>query len=131
MSVMTLNRDKWKKFKEANDLSKSSFFNKADVGPHIDSFQKALEACKKSPGQKSLMTCFTKASDLKAAFQKFVALKETKAELKGPAKTQLEEWSKELEAVVVGLAKLQRDSEKDLKAGDVTNLNKSLDQFVF
>ena len=131
MSVMTLNRDKWKKFKEANDLSKSSFFNKADVGPHIDSFQKALEACKKSPGQKSLMTCFTKADDLNKAFKKFIALKETKAELKAPAKTQLEIWSKELDAVVVGLAKLQKDSEKDLKAGDVTNLNKSLDQFIF
>ena len=33
MSVMTLSRDKWKKFKEANELSKSSFFNKADVRP--------------------------------------------------------------------------------------------------
>jgi hypothetical protein len=131
MSVMTLNRDKWKKFKEDNNLSKSSFFSKADVGPHIDSFQKALEACKKSPGQKSLMTCFTKADDLKKAFQKFIALKETKTELKAPAKAQLETWSKELESVVVGLAKLQKDSEKDLKAGDVTNLNKNLDQFIF
>lgn len=128
MGVLTLNRDAWKKFKETNNLSKSSFFNKADVGPSIDSFQKAMDACKASPGAKTLATCVSKAVDLEKAFAKFIQLKEAKAELKEPAKKQLEAWSKELKECSTGLAKLYKSSEKDLKAGDVKNLQ--LDQFV-
>ncbi|HEX4000661.1 MAG TPA: hypothetical protein VHX65_19085 [Pirellulales bacterium] len=131
MHVLTLTRDKWKTFKEKNNLSKSSFFSKADVGPHIDSFQKALEDCKKSPGQKSLMAAFSKGETLNKAFEKFIGLKEAKDELKPDAKKQLETWRGELSAMVQGLAKLYKSSEKDLQAGDTKNLNSQLDQFVF
>jgi hypothetical protein len=128
MSVLTLNRDQWKKFKETNNLSKSSFFNKADVGPQIDKFQKALEDCKKSPGQKSLMAAFTKAQDLQKAFNKFIDLKETKNELKPPAKTQIQTWHGELDTAVQGLAKLYKGSEKgELKAADAKNMTNTLD----
>ena len=47
MSVMTLSRDKWKKFKEANELSKSSFFNKTNVGPHIAAFKRRWRQARK------------------------------------------------------------------------------------
>ncbi len=128
MSVMTLNRDKWKKFKEDNNLSKSSFFNKADVGPTIDKFQKALDDCKKNPGEKSLMAAFSKAQDLQKAFNKFIELKETKQELKGPAKTQIETWHTELEEAVQGLAKLYKGAgQKPLQASDAKNMRERLD----
>ncbi len=128
MSVMTLDRDKWKKFKTANNLSKSSVFKKADVGPLIEKFQKSVNECKKNPGEKSLLKCFGAADKLERAFQKFIKLKEAKQELQEDARKQLLKWEKELDSVVKGLAKLHKGSQKDLQQGDAKNMEDTFDR---
>ncbi|XZE32885.1 hypothetical protein SH501x_003651 [Pirellulaceae bacterium SH501] len=122
MSVLTLTREKWKRFKQDNNLSKSSFFKKADVGPQLDKFQKALDSCKRTPGKKSLSKCFSEADKLEKAIDKFIKLKEAKAELDEKATKQLKAWSKELDSVTKGLAKLYKETGDDLDKQDVENM---------
>lgn len=128
MSVLTLTRDKWKRFKEDNNLSKSSFFKKADVGPQLDKFQKSLDACKSMPGKKSLGKCFTEAGKLEAAIEKFIKLKEAKAELDEKANKQLKAWSKELGSITKSLAKLYKASGDDLGKEDAKAMENQLSE---
>ncbi|AMV33500.1 hypothetical protein VN12_15340 [Pirellula sp. SH-Sr6A] len=126
MSVLTLTRDKWRKFKDENNLSKSSFFKKADVGPQLEKFQKALDACKNTPGKKSLGKCFTEADKLETAIEKFIKLKEAKAELDEKANKQLKSWSKELGSITKSLAKLYKESGEELANEDAKNMKNQL-----
>jgi hypothetical protein len=122
MHVLTLNRAKWKKFKTDHNLSKSSFFAKADVGPTIEDFEKAALKFAKSVSEKDLMTLFSKCQKLQAAFKKFIALKEAKAELTPEAKKQIQAWDGELDGIATDLAKLVKDAPEMLKRGDVKQL---------
>jgi hypothetical protein len=128
MAVLDLTRAKWKQFKADNNLSKSSFFNKADVGPTIEEFAKALEAFKKQPSTKGLMTMSRKSTALKAAFTKFINLKEAKAELTPPAKAKIEKWKTQLDSVDVQLAQMFKKHEKVLNEGDAKILTNTLDK---
>ncbi len=110
MSVLDLDREKWKQFKTDNNLSKSSFFKKADVGPTIDKFQTAVERFRDSKSQKDLMSVFSKAEELQKAFAKFIQLKEAKDELSDAAKTKIKKWSGQLDNVNTALAKLSMSS---------------------
>ncbi len=130
MSVLELDRDKWKQFKTDNNLSKSSFFKKADVGPTIDKFQDAVVAFRKTKSQKDLMSAFKKAEDLQKAFAKFINLKEAKDELSAPAKQKIQKWSTQLDSVTKTLAKIHGEFEETLKANDVKELDKTLDQIL-
>jgi hypothetical protein len=123
----TLTRDAWKKFKADNNLSKSSVFSKADVGPHIDSLSKAYEQYKKEGGFKNIMSVISKLTDLDKAFAKFIALKETKDELKPDAKKQIETWQSQLKAAVAALSEFARISENALQQKDVENFQARLD----
>lgn len=130
MGVLTLDRDKWKQFKEANGFSKSSFFKKADVGPTIDKFQTAMKKFEASKSEKDLMDAFKKAEALKAAFAKFINLKEAKAEMTAGAKQRLEKWSGELDDYVIRLAKFVKAFPAILKANDKKQMDEQLDQFI-
>lgn len=130
MSVLTLDREKWKQFKTDNDLSKSSFFKKADVGPTIDKFQDAVAAYRKSKSKKDLMSAFKKAEDLQKAFAKFINLKEAKAELSATAKQKIEKWSAQLDSVATALAKIYDTQKEKLEANDLKQLDQTLDQIL-
>jgi hypothetical protein len=112
--AFTLTRDAWKRFKADNELSKSSVFNKADVGPSIDAFWTAAQAFNRAKTTDTVRKLFTKASDLEKAFGKFIALKETKAELKPPAKNQIEKWKQELDETKTDLANIAAKYKDDL-----------------
>jgi len=112
--AFTLTRDAWKKFKTDNNLSKSSFFSKADVGPSIDAFWKAAEAFSQAKTTDSVRKLFTKAGDLDKAFGKFIGLKEAKAELKAGAKSQIEAWKRELDETQKALAVISEKYKDDL-----------------
>jgi len=128
VSVLTLDRDKWKQFKTDNNLSKSSFFKKADVGPTIDKFQDSVVAFRKSKSQKDLMSCFKRAQDLQKAFAKFIGLKEAKDELSAAAKQKIQKWSGELDNVTTALAKVYDQHKEELQANDAKQLDKTFDQ---
>jgi len=125
----TLTRDAWKKFKADNNLSKSSAFSRADVGPHIDSLSKAYEQYKSEGGFKNIMSVISKLTDLDKAFAKFIALKETKEELipDGEAKKQIETWQGQLKAAKDALSEFARISEGALQQKDVENFKARLD----
>jgi hypothetical protein len=112
--AFTLTRDAWKRFKADNELSKSSVFNKADVGPSIDAVWTAAQAFNRAKTTDTVRKLFTKASDLEKAFGKFIALKETKAELKPPAKNQIEKWKQELDETKTDLANIAAKYKDDL-----------------
>ena len=120
----TLTRANWQTFKTTNNLSKSSWFSKADVGPTIDKFHVAYAAWKKQRGLKSLMECSKRADDLKKAFEKFIALKETRNEMTPTAKTQIEAWHTQLGNLGIKLAVVFRDNEKELKEKDAELMHK-------
>ncbi len=128
MSSFTLTRAKWRQFKDDNNLSKSSFFKKADVGPHIDSFQKAVAAFKSKPGKKPLESCFMKAVALQKAFEKFISLKEAKAELTPAAKAQLKTWSEQVEQTSKQLASMWKAAKPQLEQLDIKNLDEKFDE---
>ena len=124
----TLTRDAWKKFKTDNDLSKSSIFNKADVGPHIDSLWKANEQYKRDKGWKAVITLITKLTDLQKAFTKFIALKEAKDELSAAAKGQIQTWHKQLDDAVSGLRDYAGKNEDQLRQKDLNVLDRQLNE---
>lgn len=130
MSVLELDRDKWKQFKTDNNLSKSSFFKKADVGPTIDKFQDAIVAYRKSKSKKDLMSAFKKAEDLQKAFAKFINLKEAKDELSTAAKQKIQKWSGQLDNVAKVLAKTYDEHKEKLEANDVKELDKTLNEIL-
>jgi hypothetical protein len=130
MNKLSINRTQWKKFKDDNDLSKSSFFKKADVGPTIDSFQKASDKFLNTRGLKDLLALNGKARDMKKAFEKFIGLKEAKAELTATAKTQIENWLEEVTAIENWLALQYAVNEKKLKANDVVEMDKTFDKIL-
>lgn len=127
MTVFTLSRNTWKKFKTDNDLSKSSFFKKADVGPTIEKFQSSYEKLMQSKGQKDLMTCHSRCLDLQKAFDKFIDLKEAKGELKPAAKTQLNTWKKELAGLEKLLKLLYANYKDDMAQKDKDDMIDRLD----
>ena len=132
MSVYELDRDKWKAFKAEFNLSKSSFFNKADVGPTIDKFQSAMTTFAKSGGEKNLRAAFVKAQDLQKAFEKFIDLKEVEKELTLPAKAKIEKWHGQLNDCVKVLAQVHQKYKDDLKEEDKVNMTNTLkEQFPF
>jgi hypothetical protein len=112
--AFTLTRDAWKKFKTDNDLSKSSIFSRADVGPTIDKFWEAANAFSTAKTTDTVRKLFTKCTDLEKAFDKFIALKEIKNELKAPAKAKIEAWKKELEQTKTALATIADKYKDDL-----------------
>ena len=128
MSVLTLTRAKWKTFKTDNNLSKSSLFNKADVGPSIDAFATAYAAFKTSKGAKDLLKASGKLTDLQKAFTKFIAIKELKDEMTPQAKTQIETWHRELDGVMKSLAVIVKKHEPELKLNDAKIMNADLDK---
>ena len=124
----TLTRDAWKKFKTDNNLSKSKAFNKADVGPHIDSLWKACEQYSKAKGWQTFRPLVTKLTDLQKAFAKFIALKEAMGELTPTAKNQIQTWQKQVNDAVFALAKLAGEGENQLRAEDVNALDRRLSE---
>src|SRR5262245_51991975 len=121
--AFTLTRDAWKKFKADNNLSKSSVFNKADVGPHIDSLWKACEQYARAKGWQSFLPLVRKLLELQKAFGKFIALKEAKDELTPAAKSQIQTWQKQVNDAVFELAKIGGQDENKLKEKDVKDLD--------
>jgi hypothetical protein len=130
MNKLSINRTAWKKFKDDNNLSNSSFFSKADVGPTIDSFQKASEKFLNSRGMKDLLALNGKARDMKKAFAKFIGLKEAKAELTATAKSQVEKWLQEVTDIEDWLALEYAKNEKKLKTNDVLEMDKTFDKIL-
>jgi hypothetical protein len=126
--AFTLTRDAWKKFKTDNNLSKSSAFNKADVGPHIDSLWKACEQYSREKGWKAFRPLVTKLTDLQKAFIKFIALKEAKEELTPAAKNQIQTWQKQLNDAVFALREHAATQENELREVDVNALDRQLNQ---
>ena len=122
----TLTRDAWKKFKADNNLSKSSVFNKADVGPHIDSLWKACEQYSRAKGWQTFTPLVKKLIDLQTAFAKFIALKEAKDELTAAAKSQIQTWQKQLNDAVFELRNIAGKKENELKQEDVNALDHQL-----
>lgn len=122
MSVYELSRAKWQLFKKDNNLSKSSVFSKADVGPHIDKFQSAVENFEKVGGKKNLTTAFKKAGDLQKAFTKFINLKEAKGELSAPAKAKITKWKSQLDTIETKLAVFHETYKDELAEVDKDNM---------
>ncbi len=122
----TLTRDAWKNFKAQNNLSKSPWYSRADVGPTIDKFWAARDIFLKAPGMESLKKFFASATNLQKAFTKFVGLKEVKGELKTPAKTQIETWKEQIDDVTKMLAIEAKRNEKQLLEADAKRLMESL-----
>jgi hypothetical protein len=127
----TLTRDAWKKFKTDNNLSKSSVFNKADVGPHIDSLWKACEQYSRMKGWETFRPLVTKLTDLQKAFGKFIALKEAKEELSADAKRQIQTWQAQLEGAAAELRKIAAEDENKLRQKDVHELDGVLNKCGF
>ena len=126
MAVLDLDRAKWQTFKTTNNLSKSSFFNKADVGPNIDAFQKAVAEYRTAKSEKSLMKVFGKATDLQKAFKKFLDIKEGKNELTNDSRAKIEKWASQLDTVQKTLAVTHEKFEAKLKQGDYDEMDKTL-----
>lgn len=128
MGVMSLTRKEWRKFKKENNLERSAVLKKADVGPSIVKFQKAVSLCEDAPGKKSLEECLLKASNLEKAFEKFIKLKKGEVQLSKSAENRIEEWKSELGKVVAGLAKLHKTAGKELDDADAKNMDKTFDK---
>ena len=62
----------------------------------------------------SIVDCVRDQCALEKAFAKFINLKETKAELKPPAKTQIEKWKQEVAETQTALANLAGKYEDEL-----------------
>ena len=128
MHVTDLTREKWREFKEKNNLSKSSFFSKADVGPTIDSLQKAVTAFKGSATKRNLESVVKKAGELQKAFAKFIQLKEFKEELKDDAKARINKWSAQINDLTAQMADIYRQCKEELKENDRKELFGIFDQ---
>ncbi len=124
MAKITLTRSQWKTFKTDHHLSKSKLFAKADVGPTIDSLQKAQKAYTTSPSAKTLGSYFEKLDKLNKAMTKFVALKKNKDELTNGDKAmkKIEGWKQEISKQMKHLADYQRDNASALAQSDVQSL---------
>jgi hypothetical protein len=121
-----LTRETWQLFKKNNDISKSSAFNRADVGPHIDSFWKARDQYKAAKTWTNINTLIKKLTDLQAAFAKFRDLKEAKGQLNDVARAQLTKWHDQLEEAVAKLRLKKTESTGELKAEDARDMDGKL-----
>ncbi|HQV29497.1 MAG TPA: hypothetical protein PLG23_15285 [Thermoflexales bacterium] len=124
--AFTLKRDSWKTFKTQNNLSKSSWFSKADVGPTIDKFWAAKDLWDKAWGMTSLRKFFTAATNLQAAFDKFIKLKVAKGEMSETVRSQIATWKQEIDVVVRMLADANQKSQKELLEADAIRLRANL-----
>ena len=122
----TLTRDAWKNFKTQNNLSKSPWYSRADVGPTIDKFWAARDIFLKAPGMESLKKFFAAATNLQKAFTKFVGLKEVKGEMTNPAKAQIETWKDQIDDVTKMLAIEAKRNAKQLLEADAKRLMENL-----
>ena len=100
-----LTREQWRTFKTTNNLSKSPWYSKADVGPTIEKFWVAHTACKNSPSLSTFMAFEEAATKLRDAFRKFTELKEAKKELTQPAFEKITDWRNEIIDLVSELEK--------------------------
>jgi hypothetical protein len=122
----TLTRDAWKNFKTQNNLSKSPWYSRADVGPTIDKFWTAEQVFVDTPTMTSLKNAYAAAVNLQKAFAKFITLKEAKSELKTAAKAQIQTWSSEIDEVTEELAWGAKTYEKQLLKADAELMLKKL-----
>jgi len=104
-----------KSSKRTTTFSKSSVFNKADVGPHIDALWKACEQYARAKGWQSFLPLVKKLTDLQTAFGKFIALKEAKDELTPAAKSQSQTNDAAFEMARIGGQDENKLKEKDVK----------------
>jgi hypothetical protein len=121
-----LDRNEWGIFKRRYQLSKSSIFNRADVGPHIEEFQTALAAYKQSHSGKDLLRAHKRLEALRRAFDKFIELKQGKLELTTEAKDKIDEWKKQLDAVEKDLATQCIKHPDKLKQADCKQMDGTL-----
>jgi hypothetical protein len=128
MKVLKLTRGKWRTFKTQNQLSKSSFFNKADVGPSVEAFANAYANFKKTRSMNDLLKASSKLTDLQKAFTKFLAIKEVKQELTAGSRLQIETWKDQLDDVMKEMALYLQNNEAKLKKNDKKGLDNTLDK---
>jgi hypothetical protein len=124
--MFDLNREKWGIFKRKHNLSKSSIFNRADVGPHIDRFETALATFNLSKSKQDLGTAFKRLEELEKAFDKFMDLKKAKLELSTDAETQIKAWKKQLDELKTNLRNIYQAFPKRLEAADRKQLDAKL-----
>ena len=120
-----LRREAWRDFKTHNNLSKSSIFNKADVGPHIDAWWSAYDQYKKSKNWKTFRPLVTKLTDLQKAFTKFIALKEAMDEFRDhpEAKQQILTWQEEVDEAIEKFRAKGLTDESKLRTKGVKDLD--------
>jgi hypothetical protein len=114
VDLKDLTEAEWRRLKKAAGIKSAGFFKKHDaaVGKYVAKFQKARAKWKANKGVSNLLELNSALTDLKKAFNDFLAKKEFKTDLAQDLQKDLNAWKKEIDDKQIKLA-TKYEKEKD------------------